>query len=104
MQTLQKSSVSYNYQTAFGKSWKHIPEVNQEDYQTVIGWLYESYVILNIGKCHLVIMDKDVGENKTLLISNQQKTINNKEVEFLGAAIDKNYNFTNILEILIVNL
>ena len=49
-------------------------------------------------------MDKDVGENKTLLISNQQKTINNKEVEFLGAAIDKNYNFTNILEILIVNL
>ena len=92
MQTLQKSSVSYSYQTAFGKSWKHIPEVNQEDYQTVIGWLYESYVILNIGKCHLVIMDKDVGENKTLLISNQQKTINNKEVEFFI-----NYNFCKII-------
>ena len=92
MQTSQKSSVSYSYQTAFGKSWKHIPEVNQEDYQTVIGWLYESYVILNIGKCHLVIMDKDVGENKTLLISNQQKTINNKEVEFFI-----NYNFCKII-------
>ena len=28
-------------------------------------------------------MDKDVGENKTLQISSQQKTINSKEVEIL---------------------
>ena len=57
----------------------------------------------NIGKCHLVSMDKGVGENKTLQISSHQKTISSKEVEILRAAIDKNYHFTNILEILIVN-
>lgn len=48
-------------------------------------------------------MDKGVGENKTLQISSHQKTISSKEVEILRAAIDKNYHFTNILEILIVN-
>ena len=43
---LTKVDVSYRYHTVCGKSQKHIPELNQEDFQTVIGWFYESYVIL----------------------------------------------------------
>ena len=42
-------------------------------------------VILNIGKCHYVSIDKDVGENKTLQISSQQS----KEVEILRITIDQ---------------
>ena len=31
-----------------------------EDFQTVIDWFYESYMILNTGKCHYMCMGKDV--------------------------------------------
>ena len=46
-------------------------------------------MILNIGKCHYMSMDRDVGENKTLQISGQQKTINSKEVKRSGITIDQ---------------
>ena len=36
-----------------------------EDFQTVINWFYENYMILNTGKCH-ICMGKDVVENETL--------------------------------------
>ena len=56
-------------------------------------WLYESSVILNIEKGHYTGMDKDVGENKTLQMLGQEKTINSKEVESLGITIDEKLSF-----------
>ena len=64
-----------------------------KDFQTVINWFYENYVILNAGKCHYMCMGKDVGENKTLQISIQQKMNNSKEVEILGIQIDQKLSF-----------
>ena len=31
-----------------------------EDFQTIINWYYENYMILNTGKCHYMCMGKDV--------------------------------------------
>ena len=39
-----------------------------EDFQVVINWFYENYTILNIGKCHIMCMSKDVDENQTFQI------------------------------------
>ena len=44
-------------------------------------------MILKTWKCHYMCMGKDVGENETLSISNQQKMINSKEVETLAITI-----------------
>ena len=44
-------------------------------------------MILKTRKCHYMCMGKDVGENETLSISNQQKMINSKEVETLAITI-----------------
>ena len=33
-----------------------------KDFQAIIDWFYENYIVLNTGKC----MDKDVEENKIL--------------------------------------
>ena len=64
-----------------------------KDFQTVINWFYENYMILNTEKCHYMCMGKVVEENKTLQISSQQKTINSKDVEVLGIKIDRKLSF-----------
>ena len=35
-----------------------------KNFQTVINWFYESYMILNTGKCHYMCIGKYVDENK----------------------------------------
>ena len=37
-----------------------------KDFQTVINWFYENYMILNTEKCHYMCVGKDVDENETL--------------------------------------
>ena len=64
-----------------------------KDFQTLINWFYENYMILNTEKCHYMCMGKDVEENKTLQISSPQKMINSKEVEILGIKIDRKLSF-----------
>ena len=64
-----------------------------KDFQTVINWFYENYMILNIEKCHYMCMGKDVEENETWQISSQQKMINSKKVEILGIKIYQKLSF-----------
>ena len=59
-----------------------------KNFQTVLNWFYENYVVLNTGNCYYMCIVKDVDENETLQISSQQKTVNSKEVEILGIKID----------------
>ena len=78
---------------AFGNDKKETKRALVEDFQTVISWFYENYMILNTGKCHYMCIGKDEDENKTLQISNEQKMINIKEVEILGIKIDRKSSF-----------
>ena len=55
-----------------------------KDIQTVINWFYENHTTLNTGKCRYMCMGKDMDENETLQISNQQKMINSKVVKVLA--------------------
>ena len=69
---------------AIGNNKEETKRELSEDFQTVIDWLYENYMILNTGEWHLKCMGKDVSENETLQIPNQQKMISSRKVEILG--------------------
>ena len=76
-----------------GNDKEEIKRALVEDFQEVINWFYENYLILNTGKCHYISMGKDVDENKTLQISSQQKMINSKGVEILEIKIHRKLSF-----------
>ena len=78
---------------AIGNDKEETKRALVKDFQTVINWFYENYMILNTGKCHYMCMGEDVEEKETLQISRQQKMINSKEVEILGIKIDRKLSF-----------
>ena len=78
---------------AIGNDKEETKRALVKDFQTLINWFYENYMILNTEKCHYMCMGKDVEENKTLQISSPQKMINSKEVEILGIKIDRKLSF-----------
>ena len=46
-----------------------------KDFQAIIDWFYENYIVLNTGKC----MDKDVEENKILKFRANKKWLIGKK-------------------------
>ena len=50
---------------------KKLKEHLSKDFQIVVNWFYENYMILNTEKCHYMCMGKDVEENETFQISSQ---------------------------------
>ena len=78
---------------AIGNDKEETKRALVKDYQRVISWFYENYMILNTEKCHYMCMGKDMDENETLQILSQQKMINCKEVEILGIKIDRKLSF-----------
>ena len=91
--TVLSSYADDNNLYATGNDKEETKRALVKDFQTVINWFYENYMILNTGKCHYICMGKDVEENKILQISSQQKTINCKEVDILGIKIDRKLSF-----------
>ena len=83
---------------AIGNDKEETKRALVNDFQAVINWFYESYIILNTEKCHYMCMGKDVDENETLQISSQQKMINCKEVEILWIKIDRKLSFHQHIE------
>ena len=53
---------------AIGNDKEEIKRALVKDFQTVINWFHENYMILNTEKCHYMCMGKDVEEKKTLQI------------------------------------
>ena len=53
---------------AIGNDKEEIKRALVKDFQTVIYWFHENYMILNTEKCHYMCMGKDVEEKKTLQI------------------------------------
>ena len=49
---------------AIGNDKEETKRALVKDFQTVINWFYENYMILNTGKCHYTCMGKDVEETK----------------------------------------
>ena len=78
---------------AIGNDKEETKRALVKDFQTVINWFYENYMVLNTEKCHYMCMGKDAEENEILQISSQQKTINSKDVEVLGIKIDRKLPF-----------
>ena len=56
---------------AIGNDKEETKRALVKDFQTVINWFYENYMILNTGKCHYMCMGKDVNENETFQILSQ---------------------------------
>ena len=57
-----------------GNDKEEIKRALVKDFQTVIDWFYENYMILNTGKSYDMSMGKDVEENETFeQISSQKK-------------------------------
>ena len=53
---------------AIGNDKEEIKRALVKDFQTVINWFHENYMILNTEKCHYMCMGEDVEEKKTLRI------------------------------------
>ena len=51
---------------AIGNDKEETKRALVQDFQTVINWFYENYMILDTGKCHYMYMGENVEENETL--------------------------------------
>ena len=61
---------------AIGNDKEETKRALVKDFQTVINWFYENYMIFNTEKCRHMSMGKDLEENEPLQISSQQKMLN----------------------------
>ena len=62
------------------------------DFETVENWFFKNYMVLNLGKCHFMCIDKNVTDSK-LLNFNDLIFKNCREVEILGITLDRKLNF-----------
>ena len=55
------------------------------------GWFYENHMVLNLGKCHYVIINKDIA-NESIELG--KKTLHAEaEQKLLGNILNKDLNF-----------
>ena len=74
--TVLSHYVDDNNLYAIGNDKEETKRALVKDFQTVINWFYENYMIFNTEKCHHMSMGKDLEENEPLQISSQQKMLN----------------------------
>ena len=75
----------------FGYNLKKIKDNLRNSFDTVHQWFYESYMVLNAGKCHFIYLGNNT-ENETFLFHNILME-NNKEQKIIGVIIDNKLNF-----------
>ena len=63
----------------------------KKNFDLLQGWFYENHVVLNPGKCHYLIINKDIANESIEL---DKKTLHAEaEQKLLGIIIDKDLNF-----------
>ena len=62
------------------------------DFRAVNNWFYESFMILNYGKCHFMSIGKDPHEEDVFYYNNLTFKNSNEE-EILGVTIDRKLTF-----------
>ena len=73
--------------------FKEVKTILKKNFELLIGWFYENNMVLNPGKCHYLVINKDIAiesielDGKILHAEAEQK--------LLGIIIDKDLNFQN---------
>ena len=63
----------------------------KKNFELLQGWFYENHMVLNPGKCHYLIINKDI-TNESIELG--KKTLHAEaEQKLLGIMIDKDLNF-----------
>ena len=63
----------------------------KKNFEILRGWFYENHTVLNPGKCHYLIINKDIA-NESIELG--KKTLHAEaEQKLLGIIIDKDLNF-----------
>ena len=75
-----------------GEDKELIKSMLSSDFMIVENWFFESYMILNPGKCYFMCIGKNVNDSE-LLNLNDLNLKNCKEIEVLGITIDRNLSF-----------
>ena len=58
--------------------------MSRKNFEILQGWFYENHVVLNPGKCHYLIVNKDNESGRKTLYSKAEQKL-------LGIIIDKNF-------------
>ena len=72
-------------------NFKEVKTMLKKNFELLQGWFYENHMVLNPGKCHNLIINKDITNESIELV----KKALHAEVEekLLGIIIDKDLNF-----------
>ena len=70
---------------------EEVKQTLRRDFQIVIKWFYENYMILNSGKCHFICLGKNT-ESETYLFNNTEMK-NSSEEKILGITIGNKLKF-----------
>ena len=89
--TLSNYAVNNNLSIS-GEDKELINSVLSSGFMIVENWFFETYMILNPGKCHIMCIGKNVSDSE-LLNLNYLNLKNCKKVEVLVITIDRNLNF-----------
>ena len=72
-------------------NFKEVKTVLKKDFEILQGWFYENHMVLNPGKCHYLIINKDIANESIELV---KKTLHAEaEEKLLGIIKDKDLNF-----------
>ena len=74
-----------------GYNLEKVKEFLVNDLNKVTEWLFENYMVLNIGKCHFMCLGKNT-ENETFIFKDTIMN-NSKEEKILGVTIDNRLTF-----------
>ena len=68
---------------AIEDNFKEVKTILKKNFELLQGWFYENHMVVNPGKCHYLIIDKDINESIEL----------DGKILPLGIIIDKDLNF-----------
>ena len=74
-----------------GNNLEEVKQTLRGDFQIVTKWFYESYMVLNSGKCHFMCLGKNT-ENETYFLDDTEIK-NSSEEKILGITIDNKLKF-----------